>query len=49
MHEFARRNNLLRNLIPLWMRKYEVGGEFIDEMAEAAGQSRCCLNQPRLG
>jgi hypothetical protein len=26
MHEFARRHNLLRNLIPLWMRKYEVGG-----------------------
>ena len=34
MHELARRYSLSRNLIRLWVRKYEAG-EFTDEMAEA--------------
>jgi transposase len=34
LHELARRHSLSRNLIRLWIRKYEAG-EFIDEMAEA--------------
>jgi transposase len=34
MHELARRYGLSRNLIRLWVRKYEAG-EFTDEMAEA--------------
>src|SRR5580692_3450220 len=33
MHELARRYSLSRNLIRLWVRKYEAG-EFTDEMAE---------------
>ena len=32
-HELARRHSLSRNLIRLWVRKYEVG-EFTDEVAE---------------
>jgi transposase-like protein len=35
MHELARRHNLSRNLIRLWIRKHEAG-EFSDEVAEAA-------------
>ncbi len=35
LHELARRHSLSRNLIRLWIRKYEVG-EFSDEVAEAA-------------
>src|SRR5713226_8559555 len=34
LHELARRHSLSRNLIRLWIRKYEAG-EFTDEMAEA--------------
>lgn len=34
MHELARRYSLSRNLIRLWVRKYEAG-EFTDELAEA--------------
>ena len=34
MHELARRYSLSRNLIRLWIRKYEAG-EFTDELAEA--------------
>src|SRR5260370_8935053 len=34
MHERARRHSLSRNLIRLWIRKYEAG-EFTDELAEA--------------
>ncbi len=34
LHELARRHSLSRNLIRLWVRKYETG-EFTDEMAEA--------------
>ena len=34
MHELARRHSLSRNLIRLWIRKYEAG-EFTDELAEA--------------
>src|SRR6266478_7617844 len=34
MHELARRYSLSRNLVRLWVRKYEAG-EFTDEMAEA--------------
>ena len=34
LHELARRYSLSRNLIRLWVRKYEAG-EFTDEMAEA--------------
>ena len=34
LHELARRYSLSRNLIPLWIRKYEAG-EFTDELAEA--------------
>jgi transposase len=34
LHEIARRHSLSRNLIRLWIRKYEAG-EFTDEMAEA--------------
>jgi transposase len=34
MHELACRYSLSRNLIRLWVRKYEAG-EFTDEMAEA--------------
>ena len=34
LHELARRHSLSRNLIPLWIRKYEAG-EFTDELAEA--------------
>jgi len=34
MHELARRHSLSRNLIRLWVRKYEAG-EFTDEVAEA--------------
>ncbi len=34
MHELARRHNLSRNLIRLWVRKHEAG-EFNDEVAEA--------------
>jgi transposase len=34
LHELARRHSLSRNLIRLWIRKYEAG-EFSDEMAEA--------------
>jgi transposase len=33
-HELARRHSLSRNLIQLWIRKYEAG-EFTDELAEA--------------
>ena len=33
-HELARRSSLSRNLIRLWVRKYEAG-EFTDELAEA--------------
>lgn len=33
MHELARRYSLSRNLIRLWVRKYEAG-EFTDEVAE---------------
>jgi transposase len=34
LHELARRHSLSRNLIRLWIRKYEAG-EFTDEVAEA--------------
>ena len=34
LHELARRHSLSRNLIRLWIRKYEAG-EFTDETAEA--------------
>jgi len=34
LHELARRHSLSRNLIRLWIRKYEAG-EFTDELAEA--------------
>jgi transposase len=34
LHELARRHSLSRNLIRLWIRKYEAG-EFTGEMAEA--------------
>jgi transposase len=34
LHELARRHRLSRNLIRLWIRKYEAG-EFTDELAEA--------------
>jgi NADPH:quinone reductase-like Zn-dependent oxidoreductase len=34
LHKLARRHSLLRNLIRLWIRKYEAG-EFTDELAEA--------------
>jgi transposase len=34
LHELARRHSLSRNLIRLWIRKYEAG-EFNDELAEA--------------
>ena len=34
LHELARRYSLSRNLIRLWIRKYE-DGEFNDELAEA--------------
>src|SRR5262245_2401988 len=34
MHELARRHSLSRNLIRLWIRKYEAG-EFTDEVAES--------------
>jgi transposase len=34
MHELARRHNLSRNLIRLWVRKHEAG-EFSDELAQA--------------
>src|SRR5713101_9753468 len=34
LHELARRYSLSRNLIWLWIRKYEAG-EFTDELAEA--------------
>jgi transposase-like protein len=34
MHELARRYSLSRNLIRLWVRKYEAG-EFTEELAEA--------------
>jgi transposase-like protein len=34
LHELARRHSLSRNLIRLWVRKYEAG-EFTDETAEA--------------
>lgn len=34
LHELARRYSLSRNLIRLWVRKYE-DGEFNDELAEA--------------
>ncbi len=34
MHELARRHSLSRNLIRLWIRKYEAG-EFTDELAES--------------
>ena len=34
MHELAGRHTLSRNLIRLWIRKYEAG-EFNDEVAEA--------------
>jgi transposase len=34
LHELARRHSLSRNLIRLWIRKYE-DGEFNDELAEA--------------
>ena len=34
MHELARRYSISRNLIRLWIRKYEAG-EFTDELAEA--------------
>jgi transposase len=34
LHELARRYSLSRNLIRLWIRKYE-NGEFNDELAEA--------------
>jgi|SRR5262249_16813590 len=34
MHELARRYSLSRNLIRLWVRKYEAG-EFTDELAVA--------------
>jgi transposase-like protein len=34
LHELARRHSLWRNLIRLWIRKYEAG-EFTDELAEA--------------
>ena len=34
MHELARRYSLSRNLIRLWVHKYEAG-EFTDELAEA--------------
>ena len=33
LHELARRHSLSRNLIRLWIRKYEAG-EFTDELAE---------------
>jgi len=33
LHELARRYSLSRNLIRLWIRKYEAG-EFTDELAE---------------
>ena len=36
LHELARRHRLSRNLIRLWIRKYEAG-EFSDEVAEAVG------------
>src|SRR6516165_3198328 len=36
MHALARRYSLSRNLIRLWVRKYEAG-EFTDELAEAVG------------
>ena len=36
LHELARRHSLSRNLIRLWICKYE-DGEFSDEVAEAAG------------
>jgi transposase len=35
LHELARRYSLSRNLIRLWIRKFEMG-EFTDELAEAA-------------
>jgi len=34
LHELARRYSLSRNLIRLWIRKYEAG-EFTDELAES--------------
>lgn len=34
MHELARRYSISRNLIRLWIRKYEAG-EFTDELAES--------------
>jgi transposase len=34
LHELARRYSISRNLIRLWIRKYEAG-EFNDELAEA--------------
>src|SRR5271169_69575 len=34
LHELARRYSLSRNLLRLWIRKYEAG-EFTDELAEA--------------
>ena len=34
LHELARRHSLSRNLIRLWISKYEAG-EFTDELAEA--------------
>jgi transposase len=34
LHELARQHSLSRNLIRLWIRKYESGG-FTDELAEA--------------
>ena len=33
LHELARRHGLSRNLIRIWIRKYEAG-EFTDELAE---------------
>jgi transposase-like protein len=40
LHELARRHSLSRNLIRLWIRKYEAG-EFTDELAEAVYIAQC--------
>src|SRR6267154_1333645 len=41
LHELARRHSLSRNLIRLWVHKYEAG-EFTDELAEAFSVTRGC-------
>lgn len=48
VHELARRYSLSRNLIRLWVRKYEAG-EFTDELAEAVRIARLCAELPRYG